>query len=162
MQCDVRDVLYGLGWDMMIAFPPCTYLSSSGLHRNRKDHLRAQKTEAALSFVRTLMDAPIRKIAIENPVGRIGTRIHKPDQIIQPYQFGHDASKMTCLWLKNLPKLVWTELVEPRHVDGDVRWSNQTDRGDNKLGNSADRAAIRAVTYPGIAKAMATQWGKLQ
>ena len=120
---------------------------------------RGAKTEAALSFVRTLLDAPIRRKAIENPVGCIGTRIRKHDQMIQPYQFGHDASKLTCLWLENLPPLVWTELVEPRRVNGDARWSNQTDRGDNKMGSSKDRGAIRSVTYPGIAKAMAQQWG---
>lgn len=145
-------------WDMMIAHPPCTYLSVSGLHWNKRDPERAEKTEAALEFVRKLMEAPIDKIAIENPVSCISTRIRKPDQIIQPYQFGDDASKKTCLWLKNLPKLIGTEYVEPRMVDGKPRWSNQTDSGQNKLPPSKDRARLRSITYPGIARAIAEQF----
>jgi len=156
-QGDVMDIIHE-GWDTMIAFPPCTYLSSSGLHWNKRRPERAKQTEDALSFVRLLMDAPIPRIAIENPVGCISSRIRKPDQTIQPHQFGHDASKRTCLWLKGLPKLRPTKSVKPRMVDGKPRWANQTDSGQNRLGPSEDRATIRSLTYPGIAAAMAQQW----
>ena len=159
-QGDVRDVLLD-GWDLMIAHPPCTYLSSSGLHWNSRVPGRQEKTDASLEFVRLLMAAPIKHICIENPVGCIGTKIRKADQIIQPYQFGADASKQTALWLKNLSPLRPTRFVEPRMVNGKPRWSNQTDSGQNKLGPSPTRAADRAKTYPGIAAAMADQWGKL-
>lgn len=109
-------------------------------------------------FVRRLMAAPIRHIAIENPVSVISSRIRKPDQIIQPWQFGEDASKATCLWLKNLPPLVPTQSIEPRIVDGKKRWGNQTDSGQNKLAPSADRWKERSRTYPGVADAWASQW----
>lgn len=155
---DVRDVL-NWGWDLMIAHPPCTYLCASGLHWNKRRPLRAALTERALDFVRLLLRAPIAYIAIENPIGCIGTRIRRADQIIQPYQFGHDASKATCLWLKNLPKLRPTAAVAPRFVDGKPRWANQTDSGQNRLPPSADRWQQRARTYEGIAAAMAEQWG---
>lgn len=147
------------GWDMLIAHPPCTYLSLSGLHWNKRRPGRAKLTEDALEFVRKLLDAPIAKIALENPIGCIGTRIRPATQIIQPYQFGEDASKATCLWLKGLPPLVPTKHVSPRMVNGRPRWANQTDSGQNKLGPSADRAKLRSITYAGIAKAMAEQWG---
>ena len=146
-------------WDLMIAHPPCTYLTVSGLHWNKKDPERAKKTEEAIDFVQKLLDAPIERIALENPVGIISTRIRKPDQIIQPYEFGHDASKRTCLWLKNLPKLQPTKRIEPRLVNSRPRWSNQTDSGQNRLGPSPDRWKLRSVTYEGIALAMAEQWG---
>lgn len=147
------------GWDLMIAHPPCTYLSVSGLHWNKKDPERVLKTEEAVEFVIRLMTADVGKIAVENPVGCLSTRIRKPDQYIQPYEFGHDASKKTGLWLQNLPKLNPTSYVEPRHVGGKPRWSNQTDSGQNKLGPSEDRWKLRSVTYQGIADAMADQWG---
>jgi len=159
-QGDVLDVL-GDGWDMMIAHPPCTYLATSGLHWNKRRPERAQQTEDALKFVREFLVANIEHIALENPIGCISSRIRKPDQIIQPWMFGHDASKATCLWLKNLPLLCETDLVEPRLVDGKRRWANQTDSGQNRLPPSADRAKIRSVTYQGIADAMAAQWGSL-
>jgi hypothetical protein len=155
---DVRDVL-GAGWDLMVAHPPCTYLSSSGLHWNKRVPGRQEKTEAALEFVRLLMLAPIARIALENPVGCIGTRIRPADQIVQPYQFGEDASKQTCLWLKGLPKLWPTAFVEPRMVNGKPRWANQTDSGQNRLGPSEDRWKLRSNTFRGIAQAMAQQWG---
>jgi hypothetical protein len=158
-QGDVRDIL-NEGWDLMIAHPPCTYLCSSGLHWNKRRPERVAQTEAALEFVKLLLDAPISRIALENPIGCISTRIRKPDQTIQPHQFGHDASKATCLWLKNLPSLRPTKIVEPRIVNGRPRWGNQTDSGQNKLSPSADRWAIRSATYPGIAAAMAAQWGE--
>lgn len=156
-----RDALEVLadGWDLMIAHPPCTYLASSGLHWNSRRSGRAEKTEDALAFVMALMDAPIEKICIENPVGIISTRIRRPDQIIQPHQFGHDASKATCLWLKNLPPLEPTEHVAPRLVNGKPRWANQTDSGQNRLPPSHNRAKLRSETYQGIANAMANQWG---
>lgn len=103
-QGDVRDILSD-GWDMMIAHPPCTYLSVSGMHWTTRGLRDPQLTENALAFVQLLMDAPIPRIAVENPVSVISSRIRKPDQIVQPWMFGHDASKKTCLWLKNLPKL---------------------------------------------------------
>lgn len=145
---DVMDVLYD-GWDMMIAFPPCTYLAVSGA-RWFKD--RQEEQERALDFIRTLLSAPIEKIALENPVGVISTKIRKPDQIIQPWEFGHDASKRTCLWLKNLPPL------EPTNIVIKDRYANQTPSGQNKLGPSPDRGRIRSITYQGIADAMAEQW----
>ncbi|WP_298996848.1 hypothetical protein [uncultured Desulfovibrio sp.] len=120
---------------------------------------RQAKTEEALLFVKALMDAPIERIAIENPIGCISTRIRKPDQTIQPYQFGEDASKATCLWLKNLPLLTSTSFVAPRMVNGRPRWGNQTDSGQNKLPPTADRWAIRSMTYLGVAEAIAAQWG---
>lgn len=159
-QGDVRDIIND-GWDLMIAHPPCTYLCSSGLHWNKRVEGRAAKTEEALEFVQFLLDAPIPRIALENPIGCIGTRIRKADQTIQPWQFGHDASKATCLWLKGLPVLQSTDLVAPRIVNGKKRWGNQTDSGQNRLPPSEDRWKIRSETYAGIAEAMANQWGEL-
>lgn len=147
------------GWDMMVAFPPCQYLCSSGLHWNQRRPGRADLTRASLDFVRSLLAAPIPRIALENPVGCISSQIRKPDQIIQPWQFGEDASKRTCLWLKNLPPLRPTSYVAPRIVDGRPRWSNQTDSGQNRESPSAHRWKIRSATYRGIAAAMAAQWG---
>lgn len=147
------------GWDMMIAHPTCTYLCSSGLHWNKRVPGRAAKTEDALIFVEKLMAAPIAKIAIENPIGCIGTRIRPADQIIHPYMFGDDASKATCLWLQNLPLLKPTNYVQPRIVNGKSRWGNQTDSGQNRLPPSKDRWKLRSATYPGIAAAFAEQWG---
>ena len=162
IQADVLTILDS-GWDLMIAHPPCTYLSSSGLHWNKKDIKRATKTLLSLAFVQRLMNASIYRIAIENPIGCISTQIRKPDQIVQPYQFGHNASKATCLWLDNLPKLPidQTLYVEPRIVNGKKRWDNQTDSGQNRLPPSKDRWALRSVTYQGIAEAMAKAWGIL-
>ena len=138
----VEDILDD-GWDMMVAFPPCTHLAVSGA-RWFKDKQKEQ--EEALDFVRILLDANIPKIALENPVSVISTRIRKPDQIIQPWQFGHGETKTTCLWLKNLPKLIPTKIVEGREPrvflesPGPDRWKR------------------RSRTYPGIADAMADQW----
>jgi hypothetical protein len=157
IQGDVRDIL-DHQWDLMIAHPDCTYLCSSGLHWNNKVEGRSKKTDAALAFVQELMLAPIDKICIENPVGRIGTALRKASQYIQPYEYGHDASKKTGLWLKNLPLLKPTKHIPPRHVDNKKRWSNQTDSGQNKLPPSTDRWMLRAETYRGIAEAMAGQW----
>lgn len=154
-QGDVRDILEA-GWDLMIAHPPCTYLCSSGLHWNKRRPERAAQTEEALQFVQLLLDANIPRIALENPVGCISTRIRKPDQTIHPWQHGDPESKATCLWLKGLP------LLEPSNVlplPESGRWANQTPSGQNKLGPSEDRWKIRSQTYQGIANAMAQQWG---
>jgi len=139
----VFDVLWG-GWDLMIAHPPCTHLAVSGA-RWWKDK-QAEQADA-LAFVRLLMDAPIPRIAIENPVSKISTAIRKPDQIIQPWQFGHGETKATCLWLKGLPKLVPTDIVDGREAR------------IHKMPPSADRWKERSRTYQGIADAMASQWG---
>jgi hypothetical protein len=157
-QGDVTDIIND-GWDLMVAHPPCTYLCSSGLHWNKRRPERAQMTEDALKFVQFLLDAPIPRIALENPIGCIGTRIRKADQTIQPWQFGHDASKSTCLWLKNLPLLTPTAVVEPRIANGKKRWANQTDSGQNRLPPSEDRWKIRSETNAGIAAAMVAQCG---
>lgn len=150
IQGDVRSVLND-GWDLAIFHPPCTHLAVSGArHFHRK---QAEQAEA-LDFVRALLDAPIPRIALENPVSVISSRIRKPDQIIQPYQFGHPESKKTCLWLKGLSPLRPTDELRNRG-----RWENQTPSGQNKLGPSPDRWKIRSKTYPGIANAMAEQWG---
>ncbi len=159
-QGDVRDVLE-MEWDLMVAHPPCTYLSVSGMHWTRRGLRDPQLTEDALDFVRLLLAAPIPRIALENPVSVISSRIRKPDQIISPHQFGHDASKKTCLWLKGLPPLRPTQLVPPRIVNGRQRWGNQTDSGQNRLSPSPDRWKLRSETYSGIAAAMADQWGSL-
>jgi len=165
-QGDVFDII-NQGWDLMIAHPPCTYLSVSGMHWTTRGLRDPQLTEDALDFVKRLMDAPIERIAIENPISVISSRVRKPDQIISPYQFGHDASKKTCLWLKNLPLLKPTQMVEPRIVitpsgKPAKRWGNQCDNyGQDKLPPSADRWKLRSATYQGIADAMADQWGTL-
>jgi hypothetical protein len=160
-QGDARDIL-GDGWDLLIAHPPCTYLSVSGMHWTTRGLRDPQLTEDALELVRMFMAAPIARIAIENPVSVISSRIRKPDQIIQPHEFGHDASKKTCLWLKGLPKLIPTGHVAPRMVDGRPRWANQTDSGQNRLAPSADRWKKRSETFKGIADAMAAQWGSIE
>ena len=154
-QGDVFDVITD-GWDMMVAHPPCTYLSVSGMHWTTRGLRDPKLTENALAFVRLLLDAPIKKIALENPVSIISTRIRKPEQIIQPWWFGHDASKKTCLWLKNLPPLEPTDKLPG---DNKTRRANQTPSGQNKLGPSADRWKLRSATYQGIADAMVMQWG---
>jgi hypothetical protein len=113
IQGDVLEILND-GWDLMIAHPPCTYLSSSGMHWTTRGLRDPSLTEDALDFVKTLLNAPIKNIALENPIGVISSRIRKPDQIIQPWMFGDDASKQTCLWLKNLPKLSYTKIIPPK------------------------------------------------
>ena len=156
-QGDVLDILND-GWDLMIAHPPCTYLSVSGMHWTTRGLRDPKLTEDALAFVRALLGAPIPRIAVENPVSVISSRIRPPDQIVQPYQFGHDASKKTCLWLIGLPLLKPTDLIAPRVVDGKTRWGNQTNSGQNRLGPSENRWKVRSRTYEGIAAAMAAQW----
>lgn len=144
-QGDVFDVI-NQGWDIMIAHPPCTHLAVSGAR-----HFPAKRAsgvqQEALEFVRRLLDAPISKIALENPISIISSQIRKPDQIIQPWQFGHGETKATCLWLKNLPKLIPTNIVDGR------------DDRIHKMPPSPDRWKLRSTTYQGIADAMASQWG---
>lgn len=156
------DVLLHLedGWDMMIAHPTCTYLCVSGLHWNKRRPERAEKTHEAVLFFMSLADAPIPRIAIENPVGCMSTIYRKPDQIIQPWQFGNPYSKKTCLLLKGLPKLESTFVMTPSRFqeNGKPRWANQTPTGQNSLGPSEDRWRKRSLTFPGIASAMADQW----
>ena len=179
-QGDVMDII-GDGFDLMIAHPPCTYLAVSGMHWTTRGMRDPQLTEDALDFVRRLMAAPIPRIAIENPVSVISSRIRKPDQIIQPWMFGDDASKSTCLWLKGLPQLAPTTIVQGAlrccgivvpnddkyacpNCNGTKKakrtYANQTPSGQNKLGPSADRWKERSRTYQGIATAFAEQWGR--
>lgn len=153
-QGNVMDIIND-GFDLMIAHPPCTYLSVSGMHWTTRGLRDPKLTEDALDFVQKLMNADIPRIALENPISIISSRIRKPDQIIQPWMFGHDASKKTCLWLKNLPQLNPTNIIVKQ------RYENQTVSGQNKLPPSKDRWKIRSKTYQGVADAMASQWGSL-
>jgi hypothetical protein len=149
-------------WDLLIAHPPCTYLCSSGLHWNVRRPTRKYKTDDAARFFIQMVNLGTRigAFAIENPIGCMSRLYRKPDQIVQPHQFGDDASKATCLWLHNVPALIPTSQVAPRIVAGKARWANQTDSGQNKLSPSEQRSALRAQTYLGIAEAMAAQWGR--
>ena len=144
-QGDVFDVITD-GWDMMIAHPPCTHLAVSGA-RYFAAKVADGRQQAALTFVQTLLDAPIPRIALENPISIISSRIRKPDQIIQPWQFGHGETKATCLWLKGLPKLTPTNIVAGREARV------------HKLPPSPTRWKLRSTTYQGIADAMVMQWG---
>lgn len=200
LRCDVRDVLTD-HWDLVIAHPPCDHLAVSGARwfaEKRADGRQQQ----GIDFFMAMVNAPAPRHAIENPVGIMSRLYRKPDQIIQPYEYGHPESKKTCLWLKGLPKLTPTEVLEPEWAltpAGEVyrdaggsryspthyftgrgkpdlaqmvlfedarerqrqRWANQTPSGQNKLGPSEDRWKLRSLTYPGIAAAMADQWGAL-
>ena len=152
-QGDVKDIL-GNGWDLMIAHPPCTHLAVSGARWFKN---KQAEQLAALDFVHLLLSAPIPRIALENPISIISSRIRRPDQIIQPWMFGHEATKTTCLWLKNLDPLKPTKIVDKgaRHVTKSGKslpvWYN--------LPPSPDRWKIRSATFQGIADAMADQWG---
>lgn len=154
-QGDVRELLRW-HWDLLIGFPPCTYVCGSGIHWNKKRPERALLTAEAVEFFRLLWSANVRQIVLENPVGILSTAIRKPDQVVQPWQFGHPESKATCLWLKNTPPLVPTNVL-PLPECG--HWENQTASGQNKLGPGKHRAKLRSLTYQGIADAMAEQWG---
>ena len=146
-QSDALDVAWdsGLVWDLMIAHPPCTHLAVSGA---RWFKAKQKEQAAALGFVRDLMASPIQRICVENPISIISSRIRKPDQIIQPWQFGHGETKATCLWLKNLPPLKPTGIVEGREAR------------IHKMPPGPDRWKERSRTYLGIAEAMAEQWGE--
>lgn len=146
-QGDVFDIIND-GWDLMIAHPPCTHLAVSGARHFAAKQASGVQQEA-LNFVQRLLDAPIKRIALENPISIISSRIRKPDQIIQPWMFGHGETKATCLWIKNLPLLVPTNVVEGREAR------------IHKMPPSADRWKKRSETYQGIADAMAMQWGGL-
>jgi hypothetical protein len=165
LQGDVRDFIEGRGWQLLIAHPPCQFLSVSGYHWVYKRPGRLAQVETALSFFRAMLKAPIPRICVENPIGITSSRIARPTQIIQPYEFGEDASKKTGLWLKGLPLLQPTRRIPGRMVmwkgKPRERWANQTDSGQNRLGPSPTRAADRARTYRGVACAMADQWGSL-
>ena len=166
-QQDVFQVI-GQGWDLMIAHPPCTYLAVSGArHLYNKDGSknlnRWANQKLALDFVQALMDAPIEKIAIENPVSVISSQIRKPDQIIQPYMFGDEATKTTCLWLKNLPKLEPTNIVGKGERTVFKSGKSHPKWYADALANAktpAERRTLRSKTFEGIARAMATQWTK--
>ena len=142
---DVMDII-GAGWDLMIAHPPCTHLAVSG-SRWFKDKIKEQAE--SLDFVRLLLNSPIDRIALENPISVISSKIRKPDQIIQPWQFGHGETKATCLWLKNLSKLMPTNIVEGREARV------------HRMPPSPNRWKLRSTTFEGIANAMADQWGNL-
>lgn len=169
IQGDVFDVA-GERWDWALFHPTCTYLTISAewaytdgpYHQKVKPETlvgssRREAREKALADFARLLALPYPK-AIENPIGVVSSRIRKPDQVIQPHQFGDDASKATCLWLDRLPKLTPTNHVPPRMVNGRPRWGNQTDGGQNKLSPGADRWKERSKTYPGVADAISTQW----
>ncbi len=141
---DCLSVISRNHWDLMIAHPPCTHLAVSGA-RWWKD--KQEEQVEALEFVRDLMNAPVERICIENPISRISTAIRKPDQIIQPWQFGHGETKSTCLWLKQLPTLTPTDIVSGR------------DNRVHRMPPGPNRWKDRSRTYPGIANAMAEQWG---
>ena len=186
LQQDVLEVIYDPRWDLMIAHPPCTYLANSGVHLLHKYKDRWESLADAAIFFRTLLLAPMKKKCLENPVMHkyaLEYILQKHSQTIQPYQFGEDASKRTCLWLVNLPQLKPTKYINPNYAckcghrfeydlgkygcpncsgeSGPARqvWSNQTKSGQNKLPPSKDRWKLRSKTYQGIADAMATQWG---
>ncbi len=142
-QGDVKDII-SQGWDLMVAHPPCTHLAVSGARWFKE---KQKEQEEALEFVRFLMNAPIDKICIENPISIISSKIKKPDQIIHPWMFGHGETKATCLWLKNLNKLTPTNIVSGR------------EQRIHKMPPSQNRWKERSRTYSGIAEAMATQWG---
>lgn len=149
IQGDVLEAIYGNPteyWDLVIAHPPCTDLAVSGA-RHFPEKIADGRQQLALRFVQLLLDAPCEKIALENPISVISTKIRKPDQIIQPWQFGHGETKATCLWLKGLPKLVPTNIVEGR------------DDRIHKMAPGPNRWKERSRTYQGIADAMAEQWG---
>ena len=154
------DVLEHLdkGWDLMIAHPPCTHLAVSGARWFTEGKKPWSLQEDALDFVRKLLDAPIDKIALENPVSVISTKIKKPNQIIQPFEYGHDVTKRTCLWLKNLPNLKPTKIVKPDIVLVNGKKMSRMHYESFKL-PSKERSKVRSKFYTGIAQAMADQWG---
>jgi hypothetical protein len=146
------------GWDLMIAHPPCTHLAVSGARWFTEGKKPWSLQEEALDFVRKLLDAPIDKIALENPVSVISTKIRKPNQIIQPFEYGHDVTKKTCLWLKNLPNLKPTKIVKPDIVLVNGKKMSRMHYESFKL-PSKERSKVRSKFYTGIAEAMADQWG---
>jgi len=150
------DVLKHLkdGWDLMIAHPPCTHLAVSGA-RHFKEKIADGRQQKALEFIRSLLNAPIKHIALENPVGIISTKIRKPEQIIQPNQFGDEAQKTTCLWLKNLPKLKPTKIVGK----GEFVTFKSGKKHPKWYSKLYGKGKERSITFKGIGEAMAKQWG---
>lgn len=163
IQGDVFKVL-GDGWDLMVAHPPCTYLSTAGVgwfneeRYGEKARERKRLRVEGLNFLRQLYDSKIPRVAVENPVGFVSTMWRKPDQIIQPWQYGHEATKATCLWLKGLPKLVPTNVVG-RGEFLVCKNGKRSAKWNWGLSPSQDRWKIRSKTFQGIADAMAEQWG---
>lgn len=181
-QCDVREIL-DAGWDIMVAHPPCTHLAVSGARWFPAKRASGEQ-QAALDFVRLLLDAPIPHIALENPISIISSKIRKPDQVIQPWHHGHGETKATCLWLKNLPKITPTDIVIPEwavNPNGSTNFSAKGKRDNpthfltgrirvlkgaqreqweriHRCPPGPDRSKIRSKTYPGIAAAFAEQW----
>lgn len=167
LQQDVTPLLKQ-NWDMIIAFPPCTHLCSAGQHWFSRGVKDIKLRDEAIKFFMSFANAECNKIAIENPIGIMSTRYRKPNQIIQPWQFGHPHSKSTCLWLKGLPRLQPTDIL----IKPEMGWENQSFTKDGKYGgfvnhdengkilawNNPVTAKIRSKTYAGIAKAMAEQW----
>ena len=181
MSCDLKDTekpgphyvgnvfdIIDQGWDMMIAHPPCTHLAVSG-SKYFAQKIADGRQQAALDFVQRLMCANIARIAVENPISVISSKIRKPNQIIHPWMFGHKASKATCLWLKGIPNLIATDVVEKGEFKTWVcSTTGKTKRQSQWMYDAAcvaktpaERAAIRSRTFPGIADAMASQWGSL-
>jgi hypothetical protein len=174
-QGDVRDVLHE-AWDMVIAFPPCTFVCGSSIHWVKRGRVeadgrpRAEHMAEGVAFARMFIDGPetahIPKRVVENPVGVLSSQVRKPDQIVHPYMFGDDASKSTCLWLHGVEPLTIDPalFVPPRLVVWDgkwvMRWANQTDSGQNNLPPSEDRGDLRSETYDGVAEAMGRCWGE--
>jgi site-specific DNA-cytosine methylase len=160
---DVFEVIELEHWDLMIAHPPCTHLCVSGARWFTNGYKDIKLRDDALEFVKKLMNVNIERIAIENPISIISTKIRKPDQIIRPFQFGENSTKAICLWLKNLPKLKETKVITPtKHTSKsglvyDEWWFNTC-----LISDLTERAKVRSKTFPGIAKAMANQWGKEQ
>lgn len=144
-------------WDLMIAHPPCTHLAVSGARWFKGKEAEGHQN-CAIAFVRELMNAPIKRIALENPIGVLSTKYRKPDQVIQPWQFGHKEMKATCLWLRGLPKLQPTNIVGPPPKDKEQRkaWARV-----HRESPGPDRWKRRSITYQGIADAMAEQWGSV-
>lgn len=159
LQCDVVELIKQTEslWDLIIAFPPCNDLCRSGA-RYFPEKIADGRQQRSIEFFMFLAKCKIPRKAIENPIGIMSTKWRKPNQIIQPHQFGHPESKATCLWLENLPLLKPTNVLK---FPSCGYWDNQTPSGQNKLGPSPERAKLRAKTYMGISKAMAKQWGKV-
>jgi hypothetical protein len=157
IQNDVR-LFLDADWDLMIAHPPCTYLANSGERWMKDNPDRQRQRREAVEFVLSLWNAPIPKIAIENPIGHLSTSWRKPDQIIQPFQFGHSEWKSTCLWLKNLPALAPTNLVEPDSRVGGGKKPGRISSRIHRLPKGPERPKERSRTYKGIAEAMAEHW----
>lgn len=171
LQCDIFEALESRKWRGLIAFPDCTYLTCSAEwaygdgpyhQRVKPDTLVGQRRRnarvKAIAFVQRLWGCDLDKVAIENPVGVLSRHLGSPPTY-QPYEFGDDASKRTCLWVRGLPPLMPTGYCEPRMVNGLPRWANQTDSGQNRMPPGQNRARDRSKTWPGIAAAMAEQWG---